>query len=72
MILCGTRYMDFVLHITSTSVYGPGVHVFLGVGPMTDAYAAPVAEVVRNATTLGLKVYVLNQSVVSHSNCGHP
>ena len=64
--------MDFVLFITSSAVYGPEVDIFLGVGPMTDAYAAPVVEVVANSTARGLKVHFLNQSGVSHSDCGHP
>ena len=33
-----SAYRAFVDHLTSPSVYGKGLHVFLGVGPMTNGY----------------------------------
>lgn len=70
--LFAETYLKWVLHLTSPAVYGPNVHIFLGVGPMTLAYSDPVREVVQNATSQGLKVHFLNQSGVSHGDCQHP
>jgi hypothetical protein len=37
-----SAYRAFVDHVTSPSVYGEGVTIFLGVGPMTEGYLQPV------------------------------
>jgi hypothetical protein len=70
-----TAYEELVQ--LASSVYGPGLNVFLACGPMSEIYCDSVFQTLGNATAQGIQAHFLDQRNFLNGTygpkcCGHP